>query len=556
MDADETPTTKRIKSEQTSVEPDEAAAVSALAGESAVKAEQEVLVSASEAGLPLSDAVKLEPTLADSASPVTEVPPTKKKKTSTKASSSKPKKVPKKTSAPSTETIRKAKPSPSPTPPPPMLEEDEDQALYCTCQRRQDDVEGGMIMCDRCDGWYHYRCMRITELDAELVDQFICPPCHEVTGEETTYKVGCAREACRRAAGGPFSKFCSQRCGVLMVSERMGRLGVRSAGAVEGWRGDARVGNARRTEGLTQQGEGSKAEWETVVEKLDVGGSSSSIQRLGLAGAFDLLLKSAISPTSARATTSNGAVNGTSLEPAPSASPNTAHEAKLTSSATSLLAITEQLSLITHQIYSVDLQKSALDARLDRLDSRSDLLHLVSDRVPTLPAISTANGPAGDEEDEEMAEVKPKKKKGSKPKPTTDAGPRCGYDARLHWDNYTFDAWSRAPPGSLMLKHDLPLDGTLEDTVCGLAKRKCRRHLDWSNLCELALDAEKGGLSGESRALAGLKLRLVEQREALEREREVVRELAEMEERRERRRREERDRDVAMRMANEGTRRG
>ncbi len=127
-----------------------------------------------------------------------------------------------------------------------------------------------MIMCDRCEQWYHYRCMGITEDDAELVDQFICPPCHAITGEATTYKMACARDGCRRAAGTPFSKYCSERCGVLMVTSRMGGLRVdRGVAGWRGWRGwvwaaDRRVEVARKTEGFTVRAEGYGKGWRKV----------------------------------------------------------------------------------------------------------------------------------------------------------------------------------------------------------------------------------------------------------------------------------------------------
>ncbi len=91
--------------------------------------------------------------------------------------------------------------------------------------------------------------------------------------------------------------------------------------------------------------------------------------------------------------------------------------------------------------------------------------------------------------------------------------------------------------------------------ICGLAKRKCRRHVDWSNLCELALDAEKASLNDDSRALTQRKLRLVEMQEGLQEEVGTVKEMAREQEVRERRRAEERDREMAKAVAVQGTRR-
>lgn len=31
----------------------------------------------------------------------------------------------------------------------------------------------------RCDEWYHTQCVNMPDLEVDLVDQFICPPCVE-----------------------------------------------------------------------------------------------------------------------------------------------------------------------------------------------------------------------------------------------------------------------------------------------------------------------------------------------------------------------------------------
>ncbi|KAJ1030234.1 hypothetical protein NDA16_001145 [Ustilago loliicola] len=279
-------------------------------------------------------------------------------------------------------------------------------------------------------------------------------------------------------------------------------------------------------------------------------------------------------------------VNGTSTGPSPSPVPspavndatpqspsNSPSSSAATSSATSLTALTEQLSLITTQLRAVDLDKSRINAHLDRLDLRSTLLHLVSDRVPTLPTIGSTAGdtpdPIGD--DEEMPDEpakKSKKKKGSakKSKSTTEiGGPHCGYDQRLHWDDAQFDLWAHNEPGRSILAYDQPLDGVLDDAsdaeagarvVCGIAKRKCRRHLDWSNLCEVSLDAEKASLNADSRILTQTKLELVELKQKFEEEMQMVKQLMEQQARRQKGREEERDRDLAKAVASQGTRRG
>lgn len=444
-------------------------------------------------------------------------------------------------------------------------------------------------MCDRCDQWYHYRCMSMNEADVELVDQFICPPCHQVTGEVTTYKKACKRSGCRHAARTPFSNYCSDRCGVLALEARFGLMKVgKSKGGTDVWESDKRVTLARKTEGFTVRAEGAKGEWEKEVEGM--GDGAWPVQRLGVAGAFTLMVKGDEEEIEAKA---NGApngitqpmVNGTFTQPSPSPVPSPAvndtttqpsssshASSTATSSATNLSALTGQLTLIKTQLRAVDIDKSRINSRLDRLDLRSTLLHLVSDRAPTLPSIgSTTSDTPDPNDDEEMPDEpapKSKKKKGStkKSKSTTDiGGPRCGYDQRLHWDDAAFDAWAHTEPGQSILAYDKPLDGVLDDAadkeegervVCAMAKRKCRRHVDWSNLCEVSLDAEKATLNADSRVLTQTKLELVELRQELEEEMVVVKELLEQQVRKEKRREEQRDRDLAKAVASQGTRRG
>lgn len=511
-----------------------------------------------------------------------DVPAPKKKKTTSASSKSKKGSSTKKASAStsahaesSTSSRTKVKveeKAPPAAAPGEEEEEEEDDALYCICKRRQDDIEGGMIACDRCDQWYHYRCMEITEDDAELVDRFVCPPCHEFTPERTTYKAACARAGCRHAAQTPFSQYCSDRCGVLALSARLAGLKVnRNKQAAAMFEADPRVVAARKTEALTQRTDAfydAKGEWDRVVAAgLSEGATDAAVQRLGLSGAF-ALMRSADSaqPFPIANGTDPAAANDESAEQAPANAEGPTSDA---SSATSLIGLAEQLRLVTRQIAAVDLEKTQINGRLDRLDLRSTLLHLVSDRVPTLVAAPSTSAPEATDaaEDEEMpdeARSKTKKKKTTKGR-SKDAdagsGPLCGYDQRLHWDDPDFDAWAHTDPGRSMLAHDAPLDGELDDpagpnaVVCATVKRKCRRHIDWSNLCELALDAEKAALAVQSRILTHSKLELAAAKDRLHAEYEAVQQLAQQQRDGQKKAAEQRDRDMALAVAAHGTRR-
>lgn len=616
MDVDLTPPKKRVKSaqisRQVSVEGDMTRDTAAdahhitrervsptsdlPATSSSAITEPEIKIEPAEgaplsASLPAHDttpvAVKAESDLvgatADSVVEVEDAPAPKKKKTTSASSKSKKGSSTKKASAStsahaesSTSSRSKVKVEekapPAAAPGEEEEEEEEDDALYCICRRRQDDIEGGMIACDRCDQWYHYRCMEITEDDAELVDRFVCPPCHEFTPERTTYKAACARAGCRHAAQTPFSKYCSDRCGVLALSARLAGLKVnRNKQAAAVFEADLRVVAARKTEALTQRTDAFhdvKGEWNRVVAGgLSEGATDAAVQRLGLSGAFALMLSAdSAQPIPTVNGADEAAASDESAEQAPANAEGPTNDA---SSATSLIGLAEQLRLVTRQIAAVDLEKTQINARLDRLDLRSTLLHLVSDRVPTLVAAPSASAPDATDagEDEEMpdeARPKTKKKKSAKGRSEdadSSSGPLCGYDQRLHWDDPDFDTWAHTDLGRTMLAHDAPLDGELDDAagpnavVCSTVKRKCRRHIDWSNLCELALDAEKAALAAQSRILTHSKLELAAAKDRLHAEYDAVQQLAQQQRDGQRKAAEQRDRDMALAVAAHGTRR-
>ncbi|KAH7931017.1 hypothetical protein BV22DRAFT_1027782 [Leucogyrophana mollusca] len=109
----------------------------------------------------------------------------------------------------------------------------EDDKLYCVCKTGYDE-DRVMIACDRCDEWYHTQCVDMPDLEVDLVDQFICPPCIEKYPQlslRTTWKRRCLRglkdpessspKSCHKPARGAFSKYCSDECGVKYMQSRM-----------------------------------------------------------------------------------------------------------------------------------------------------------------------------------------------------------------------------------------------------------------------------------------------------------------------------------------------
>ena len=118
----------------------------------------------------------------------------------------------------------RASQTPVPTVPEAQSDDDSDTStrsgtLYCIC--RKPDDHSLMIECAGCEGWFHPRCMKITDEDVKdlLVDRFVCNGC---TKDEfrTNFKRICRlyniNKTCRRPArvndNPPHqpSKYCSE----------------------------------------------------------------------------------------------------------------------------------------------------------------------------------------------------------------------------------------------------------------------------------------------------------------------------------------------------------
>ncbi|KAI9063027.1 hypothetical protein FKP32DRAFT_1652056 [Trametes sanguinea] len=121
-------------------------------------------------------------------------------------------------------------------------EEEVDDKLYCICKTHYDE-DKVMIACDRCDEWYHTQCLNMNDLEVDLIDQFVCPPCITANPHlslKTTYKQRCfaglkhprpsSAAACHKPARGAFSKYCSDECGIAYMQRR-----------INGWGGDQEV---------------------------------------------------------------------------------------------------------------------------------------------------------------------------------------------------------------------------------------------------------------------------------------------------------------------------
>lgn len=55
---------------------------------------------------------------------------------------------------------------------------EETQELFCLCRQPYDNLQF-YIYCDRCQDWFHGRCVGILQSEAENIDEYICPNCQK-----------------------------------------------------------------------------------------------------------------------------------------------------------------------------------------------------------------------------------------------------------------------------------------------------------------------------------------------------------------------------------------
>lgn len=52
------------------------------------------------------------------------------------------------------------------------------QELYCLCRQPYDESKF-YICCDKCQDWFHGRCVGILQSEADNIDEYICPNCQK-----------------------------------------------------------------------------------------------------------------------------------------------------------------------------------------------------------------------------------------------------------------------------------------------------------------------------------------------------------------------------------------
>ncbi|EPQ27393.1 uncharacterized protein PFL1_06887 [Pseudozyma flocculosa PF-1] len=432
--------------------------------------------------------------------------------------------------------------SANPIPPDGHHDEDDEDGVYCVCRRPYDENDS-MILCDRCEQWYHYSCMDITEEQSLLIDRFICPVCVPLTSDRTTWSPKCRRDGCPQPAAAPLSRYCSERCGVLTISERMAKCKIlKSSNALARLEADQNVKLARKPQG-------------SVVWGPDGGQEQPQPNAAAARGPTEM--DEETSQRAQRWHRTFEAVQTSKLLASlgPSDRWSTVASLPIKTAATTgggTLALPSQAQLKTVQIQLAALEatKARLKTHLDLLDARQRLFQLVSESLSSL-------SPAPD-----------------------GGGPKCGFDRILAWDDERlshwldaehrrdaiFDAVAPTLPSSSTSNgitngvHGVP-DGKDDDDDdkgerrCSVPKRKCKRHWDWQNTKEVEIDVERSlllqrlGRLEDSRA--DVESALVEAQQRIKVEAEAERE------REDRRRRwlQARDEAVAREMAEEGKRR-
>ncbi|KDQ63712.1 hypothetical protein JAAARDRAFT_120782 [Jaapia argillacea MUCL 33604] len=117
------------------------------------------------------------------------------------------------------------------------------------------------------------------DLEVDLVDQFICPPCVEKNTHlslHTTYKRRClfglkhptpsSPNACHKPARGILSKYCSEECGIRFMQMRIDAWADKGGDKRKLWEN---VKDAEKREGVVIRADSKKHKAEPIKTELD-----------------------------------------------------------------------------------------------------------------------------------------------------------------------------------------------------------------------------------------------------------------------------------------------
>ncbi|XP_014553793.1 hypothetical protein COCVIDRAFT_106765 [Bipolaris victoriae FI3] len=317
-------------------------------------------------------------------------------------------------------------------------ESSEDHNLYCLCKKP--DNHRWMIGCDGgCDDWFHGDCVNMKQADEELVDRFICPLCEENGRGHTTWKPMCRRDGCRKPARltkGKESKYCSDDCGLLFMSEQL----QRTAGA-KGANGSREKQKKKKK---TTDGEPIDEE-----EPTPLGGTLRAKDLKALVDAspniqaFKNLGTGVLTPPQ-------------TASPSRSNFPSNGEDLALTAAETDRLAALHK-------------EKVQLKDRLEVLKDREKFVSMAKEQAVRLA-------------DREKIKIKD----------------FCGYDSRLSWSDAEFLLWRNSKHGRAVFQYStlsptdeqvssIPdangvdtMDIEIKETAC--LKKRCQKHPQWQKL--------------------------------------------------------------------------
>ncbi|KAH7371649.1 hypothetical protein BKA66DRAFT_572625 [Pyrenochaeta sp. MPI-SDFR-AT-0127] len=316
----------------------------------------------------------------------------------------------------------------------------EDHNLYCICKKP--DNHKWMIGCDGgCDDWFHGDCVDMKQADEGLVDRFICPLCEENGRGNTTWKPMCRRDGCRRPARvtkDKESKYCSDDCGVLFMSEQLQRTaGARNA-----------------------NGSKDKSRKKKKTTENELGDEEEPTPLGGVLRAKDL---KALVDASPNIQTFKNLGTGV-LSPPQTASPTRVTFGGVPNGEDLALTVGE-----TERLTALHNEKSQLKDRLEVLKDREKFVSMAKEQATRVA---------------EREKIKLKE--------------FCGYDARLSWSDAEFLLWRNSKQGHAAFKFNT-LSPTQEqvqaipavngsdsmaveakESVC--LKKRCPKHPQWQKL--------------------------------------------------------------------------
>lgn len=164
--------------------------------------------------------------------------------------------------------------------------------------------------------------------------------------------------------------------------------------------------------------------------------------------------------------------------------PGTSMGAYVREHATQLDLTSHDMARWTRELAQLEAQSAVLHARVDLLAARSKLLQGAEDRQSALPAVDDHGT----------------------------SSPPCGFDERLCWDDEVLLAWLGTPEGQASMGEPRTSPPPGPAPVCLVAKRRCKRHADWSAVrgaeLDLLRDAQTQHLSALSERAQQVRLAL------------------------------------------------